>query len=88
MNKLKNTAVDHNIILEMCDELDQFSVLLEAGKYEGITVMMDHFGEHLKVNENRFAQDFNKLLGDLIAFSNNKNAIIEQLPAQFSFQEE
>jgi len=50
--------------------------------------MTDYFGEHLKINENVFSKEFNKVLGDLISYFNNKDAIIEQLPSQFVFNDE
>jgi hypothetical protein len=75
-------------ISEIYQDLERFKSLLESNKYEGINVMTDYFSEHLKVNENIFSRDFNKLLGELIGHFNNKDAIIEQLPSQFTFKDD
>jgi hypothetical protein len=87
MNELKKTTIDHNDMHVIYEELDVLSLLLEDGKYEGVTVMTDYFAENLIVDEAKFSKLFNKLLGDLISHSHNKEAIIDQLPSQFRFND-
>ncbi len=88
MNIVKNNTNEENSVYAFLEELDNISLLLENDKYEGITIMTDYFSENLIVNEFQFAKKFNKILGELISYSQNKEAIIEQLPSQFRFTDE
>ena len=88
MSRLKKIIIDHVYISEMYEELDKFTLLLEDSKYEGITIMTDYFSQHMNINEKNFSREFNAILSDLISYFNNKEAIIEQLPAQFVFNDE
>jgi hypothetical protein len=88
MDKLKKNLLESSYFSEIYEELNRFAALLENSKYEGINIMTDYFNEHLKINENTFSKEFNKLLGDLIGHFNNKESIIEQLPSQFTFKED
>lgn len=88
MNKLKKSILESSAISEIYEDLDRFMTLLEDSKYEGINIMTDYFGSHLKINENVFSREFNQVLGELIGHFNNKESIIEQLPSQFTFKDD
>lgn len=88
MNILKEDIIEDVYISRLYEEVEILGAPVEDGKYEGVTVMTDYFSEHLKIDERKFALEFNKLFSKLIAFSNNKESIIEQLPSQFLFNED
>lgn len=71
--------------LDLFENMDTLMTLLE--KYEGVAVLMDTFSKKLKINEKTFSVKFNKVLGKLISHFNNQNALINQLPRQFVFNE-
>lgn len=90
MSKLIDSIINFmniSILLEEFDEIPEVSAL-ENDKYEGITVMTDYFKEHLKINEVAFANKFNALIGELISYFSNNDALMNQMPSQFSFNKE